>query len=105
MDRWRCTCSSLGRSSTMITLEQLLDGLEVSMAPLATHALRGDGTVDYGQMDGPAIHYALRGSARLEIAEGVTVSVTARTVILAPPGRRIRIAINNGGRRPEVVIA
>jgi AraC-like DNA-binding protein len=88
----------------MITLEQLLDGLEVSMGPLATHPLRGDGTVDYGQMDGPAIHYALRGSARLEIAEGVTVSVSARTVILAPPGRRTRIAIN-GGRRTDVVIA
>ncbi len=85
----------------MISLEQLLDGLEVAVEPLATHAIRRDGSIDCGQMDGPAIHYALRGSGRLEIADGETVGVSARTVIVVPPGRRARI-VTQDGRRSDV---
>jgi len=89
----------------MITLEQLLDGLDVTMGPLAIHALRRDGAVDEGQIDGPVVHYGLRGSGQLELAEGETVGVAARTVIVAPPRRRARIVIGNSARRSDVVVA
>jgi AraC-like DNA-binding protein len=89
----------------MISLEQLLDGLEVAVEPLATHAIRRDGSIDCGQMDGPAIHYALRGSGRLEIADGETVGVSARTVIVVPPGHHARIVTQDGGRRSDVRVA
>jgi AraC-like DNA-binding protein len=89
----------------MISLEQLLDGLEVAVEPLATHAIRRDGSIDCGQMDGPAIHYALRGSGRLEMADGATVGVSARTVIVVPPGGRARIVTQDGARRSDVRVA
>src|SRR5437868_14837896 len=87
------------RVHTMISLEELLDGLDVAVEPLATHAIRRDGSIDCGQMDGPAIHYALRGSGRLEIAAGETVGVSARTVIAVPPGHRARSVTPEAGRR------
>jgi len=91
----------------MITLEQLLDGLDVAVEPLAIHAIRHDGSVDCAQLGGPVIHYALRGAGRLEIADGETVGVSPRTVIVVPPGRRARIVTPIGPRRTsaDVVVA
>ena len=79
-----------------MTLEQLLDGLDVTAGPLAVHTLCRDGAVDGGQIDGPTMHYVVRGAGRLEIAEGESVSISARTVIVVPPGRRTRIIIPAG---------
>lgn len=87
----------------MMTLDYLLDGLDVRMGRLAIHVVRPDGSVAYGQIDEPAIHYGLRGAARLEIEEGGTVSLSARTVIVAPPRRRTRVVIQSGMRPDDVV--
>jgi len=89
----------------MISLEQLLDGLDVAVEPMAIRAICLDGSLELGQIDGPAIHYALRGSGRLEIADGEIVGVSARTVIVAPPGRGARLVTDNGARRTDVVVA
>jgi AraC-like DNA-binding protein len=62
----------------MMALDYLLDGLDVRMGLLAIHVVRPDGSVAYGQTGEPAIHYGLRGAARLEIEEGDTVSLSAR---------------------------
>jgi len=82
----------------MITLEQLLDGLDVTMGPVAIHALRREGAIEHAAGDGPALHYGLRGVGWLELAEGERVAVAARTIIVTPPARRTRIVVANGAR-------
>ena len=89
----------------MITLEQLLDGLHVAMGPVAIHALRRDGAVEHGHFDEASLHYGLRGAGWLEVAEVASVSLAARTVIVAPPGRRVRIVVANDARRSDVEVA
>jgi hypothetical protein len=89
----------------MMTLEQLLDGLDLAVGPLAIRTLRRDGVVDDGQIDGPTMHYVVRGAGRLEIAEGESVGVSARTVIVVPPRRRTRIVIHARACRAGVVVA
>ena len=91
----------------MITLEQLLDGLEVSVEPLAIQAVRRNHALDCGRIGGPTMHYALRGSGLLKLADGESVGVSARTVIVVPPGRQAQIVTKDGARRPatEVVVA
>jgi AraC family transcriptional activator of mtrCDE len=89
----------------MMTLDYLLDGLDVRMGRLAIHVVHPDGSVAYGQTGEPAIHYGLRGAARLEIEEGDTVSLSARTVIVVPPRRRTRVVIQSGMRQGDVVLA
>ena len=88
----------------MITLEQLLDGLDVTMGPVAVHALR-EGAVEHAAREGPALHYGLRGAGWFELAESERVGVAARTVIVAPPGRRTRIGVANGGRHGDLAVA
>jgi AraC family transcriptional regulator, activator of mtrCDE len=88
----------------MITLEQLLDGLDVAIGPVAIHALRRDGVQEDVQTHWPALHYGLRGSGRLEVAERGSVRVAARTIIVAPPGRA-RLVIANGAPHNDVVVA
>lgn len=88
-----------------MTLQQLFDGLDVTAGPLAVHTLCRDGAVDGGQIDGPTMHYVVRGAGRLEIAEGESVGISARTVIVVPPRRRTRIIIPAGACRIDVVIA
>ena len=89
----------------MITLEQLLDGLHVAMGPVAIHALRRDGAVEHGHFDEPSLHYGLRGAGWLEVAQVASVALAARTVIVAPPGRRVRIVVAHDARRSDVVVA
>jgi AraC-like DNA-binding protein len=88
----------------MITLEQLLHGLDVAMGPVCIHALRRDGVLEDIQTDGPALHYGLRGAGRLEVPERGSVGIAARTVIVAPPGRA-RIVVANGASQSDVVVA
>src|SRR5207244_6121355 len=92
--------------ATMISLEQLLDGLEVSVEPLAIQAVRRNHALDCGRIGGPTMHYALRGSGLLKLADGERVGVSARTVIVVPPGRQVQIAMKDGARRTatEVVV-
>src|SRR6059058_1171033 len=91
----------------MISLEQLLDGLEVSVEPLAIQAVRHNHALDCGRIVGPTMHYALRGSGLLKLADGESVGVSARTVIVVPPGRQAQIVTKDGARRTatEVVVA
>jgi AraC family transcriptional regulator, activator of mtrCDE len=88
----------------MITLEQLLHGLDVAMGPVCIHALRRDGVLEDIQTDGPALHYGLRGAGRLEVPERGSVGIAARTVIVGPPGRA-RIVVANGASQSDVVVA
>lgn len=89
----------------MITLEQLLHGLNVTMGPVAIHTLRSEGAIEHGAGDDPTLHYGLRGAGWFELADGERVGVVARTVIVAPPGRRARIVLPNGARRIDLVVA
>lgn len=89
----------------MITLEQLLGGLHLTMGPVAIHTLRRDSAIERAEADRPALHYAVRGAGRLELAEGESVDLGARTVIVAPPGRRARIVVADGPHRNDVVVA
>jgi AraC family transcriptional regulator, activator of mtrCDE len=88
----------------MITLEQLLHGLDVAMGPVCIHALRRDGGFEDIQTDRPALHYGLRGAGRLEMSERGSVGVAARTVIVAPPGRA-RIVAAHDASHGDVVVA
>jgi AraC family transcriptional regulator, activator of mtrCDE len=89
----------------MIPLEQLLDGLHVTIGPVAIHALRNDTAVEHGHLDGPSLHYGVRGAGWVEVAERASVGFAARTVIVAPPGRRVRIVAATDARRSDVVVA
>ena len=53
------------------------------------------------------MHYALRGSGLLKLADGESVGVSARTVIVVPPGRQAQIVTKDGARRAatDVVVA
>ena len=82
----------------MISLEQLLDGLEVSVEPLAIQAVRRNHALDCGRIGGPTMHYALRGSGLLKFADGESVGVSARTVIVVPPGRQAQIVTEEDSR-------
>jgi AraC family transcriptional activator of mtrCDE len=88
----------------MVTLDQLLDGLNVAMGPVVIRALR-DGALENGRNDRPTLHYGLRGTARLELAECESIAVTARTVILTPPGCRGRIIVTQGAHVSQMVVA
>jgi AraC-like DNA-binding protein len=89
----------------MVTLEQLLDGLDVAIGPVDTHALRRDGALENLQTDRPVLYYGLRGEGRLEVAECGSVGVAARTMIVMPAGWRARILVANNGQQGDAVIA
>ena len=86
----------------MMSLDYLLDGLDVSMGRLAM--VVHPGSVAYGQTDETAIHYGVRGAAGLEIEEGDTVSLSARTLVVVPPKRRTRVVVQNGMRQGDDVV-
>jgi len=87
----------------MIGLEQLLHGLDVAMESVAIHTLRRDSFLADVQTDRPALHYGLRGAGRLEVADRRSIGISARTLIVAPPGRA-RIVIANRAPHSDVVV-
>jgi AraC-like DNA-binding protein len=68
----------------MLSLEKLLDGLEINVEPFALCEVRGSGRLDMGRRDEATLHYALAGAGRITLAEGETISVVAGTVLIVP---------------------
>jgi AraC-like DNA-binding protein len=95
----------------MMTLDLLLDGLDVTMGRFAIPVVHSR-SVACGRTDEPAIYYGLRGAARLEIEEDdtvpartvIVVPVSARTVIVVPPQRRTRVVLQSGMRLGDDVV-
>ena len=81
----------------MISLEQLLDGLEVSVEPLVIDDLRGWSATDLGRTDAPTLQYSVDGAGVLALAGGATVNCSARRVSILPPRTSARL-IPAGGR-------
>jgi AraC-like DNA-binding protein len=69
----------------MLSLEKLLDGLDIDVEPFALCEVRGSGRLDMGCRDEATLHYALAGTGRLKIANGETISVVPGTVLIVPP--------------------
>jgi AraC-like DNA-binding protein len=96
----------------MMTLDLLLDGLDVTMGRFALPVVHSR-SVAYGKTDEPTIYYGLGGAARLEIEEDATVSprtvivvtVSARTVVVVPPHWRTRVVLQSGRRQGDDVVA
>ena len=89
----------------MISLEHVLEGLDVRMGRVTIHVVRRDIAGAYGQSDEATIHYGVRGVARLETPEGVSVRVSPHSVIVTAPRRRTRVVLRPGMRRGDVVVA
>lgn len=92
----------------MISLERLLDGLEVAVEPFSMHGIRRNCSRDCGRSHGPTIHYAVSGSGVPELAASEAVRSSTRSVIVLPPRRRARMMPERRGREagdPDIVIA
>jgi len=74
----------------LISLDRLLDGLEVEAEPFVVHDLRRECTPSCGPMK-PALHCTRSGSGVVELAGGATVRFSRHNVIVLPPRRRAGI--------------
>jgi AraC-like DNA-binding protein len=88
----------------MISLEHLLEGLDVRIGRVTIQVVRRDVSSAYGHSDEPTIHYGVRGIGRLETPDGVSVRVSPLSVIVTPPRQRTRVVLRRG-MRGEVVVA
>jgi AraC-like DNA-binding protein len=68
----------------MLSLEKLLDGLEIDVEPFALCEVRGKGRLDVGRRKEAILHYVLAGAGQLEIGEGETISLLTGTVLIVP---------------------
>jgi len=86
----------------MLSLEKLLDGLEIDVEPFALCEVRGSGRLDMGRRDEASLHYALAGTGRLKIAERKTISVLPGTVLIVPPRLSHRLEAAKTAAAPVV---
>lgn len=70
----------------MISLEQLLDGLNVAAEPFVVHDVR-----DRCPVDGSATGLPRDGGGTFTLADGVTISVSSTSVAVQPPSSHARI--------------
>ncbi len=67
-----------------MSIDRVLDQLDIKMSPFALCELRGDCLVDVGVRPFAVLHYVLAGSATVNIGGNLTADVSTGTVLLAP---------------------
>jgi len=86
----------------MLTLDRLLDGLQVEVRPFALCEVRGHGRLDMGRHAEATIHYTLAGHGRFHVAAHPPQEVRAGSVLILPAVLPHRLeALGDGpGTRP-----
>jgi len=84
-----------------MSLERLLDGVDVVVDPFVLHALRG--RCPNERPGPPAVSSAGDGTGALALADGVTISVSGADVAVQPAGRHARTLRHAPG--PDTVVA
>jgi AraC-like DNA-binding protein len=82
----------------MISLERLLDGLDVEVTPLVVHHGCRQCPLDGRHPSAPAVSCARSGSGVLRLVGGAIVQVSAYRVIVLPPGNHGAIVPAHGAR-------
>jgi len=91
----------------MISLERLLDGLEVQIDAPVVHDVRGDGARAGTRLHAPTVHYRLSGSGSVELVGGATLRFARHRVMVLPAGWRTGIGPVDDAHAadPDVVTA
>ncbi len=80
-----------------MSIERVLETLEIRMSPFALCELRGDCRVDFGVRPFAILHYVLDGSATVNIGNNVDVQLSPGTVLLAPAYLTYAFHVTNAG--------
>jgi AraC-like DNA-binding protein len=80
----------------MISLEQLLDGLHVTVEPLVVDDVRCGSPMELGRSNAPTVQYSIDGAGVLALAGGATVNCSAHRVIILPPRTSARLVAATG---------
>jgi AraC-like DNA-binding protein len=90
----------------MISLDKLLDGLEVQVEPFLVCDPRHELAGHRSRAACATIHCTLNGSGSLELAGGASVRVSTGSVTVVPTRLGARLVAEGGSRRdPEVLVA
>jgi AraC family transcriptional regulator, activator of mtrCDE len=90
----------------MISLDKLLDGLEVEVEPFLVCDPRREPAGDGARAASATIHCTLNGSGSLELAGGASVRVSTGSVSVVPTRLGARLVPDRGSRRdPDVLVA
>lgn len=69
----------------MLSLERLLEGLDVTVAPFELCPLDAGARLDVAPAADALLHYALAGTGSLRFANGETQALAANSVVIVPP--------------------
>jgi len=69
----------------MMTLEQLLDGLDVDVEPFVVHEARRRCPLDLPRIGGATVPCTRGAAGVLELADGASMSVSNASVVVRPP--------------------
>ncbi len=83
----------------MLSLEKLLDGLDVEVEPFAVCEVRGRGALDMGRHQKAMIHYTLAGTGLVKAPGHPAIEVAPGTVLIIPAGMPHRL--ESSSRSPE----
>ncbi len=81
-------------------LEQLLQGLDVTVQPFAVCRVSAGQRLDLGRADSAVIHYMLAGEGRFVIDDGRAIALAPGSAVIVPPARRQTLEAPNAGGRP-----
>ena len=74
----------------MVSLDQLLDGLDVAVEPFVLHGTRERCPIERSMPTPPAVVCTRDGSGLVTLADGVTISVSDASLTVHPPGSHTR---------------
>ncbi len=86
------------RVSDLIRLEQLLDDLDVGVAPFAICEVRGETGLVLPDDDTASLHYILSGTGLARPATGPDIPLAPHTVMIAPPAAGLTVLCGDGAR-------
>lgn len=88
----------------MLSLEKLIEGLDVAVEPFSLCEVRGDGRLDMGSHDHACIHYAMAGSGSLRVGDDSPITLAPGALIVSPaqlPHRLESTSDRVNGNKPE----
>jgi AraC-like DNA-binding protein len=89
----------------MISLEQLLDGLDASVESLVVDDVRGGSALELRRTNVPTVQYSIDGAGILALAGGAIVNCSGRRVVILPPRTSARLIPATGARNASLVVA
>ncbi len=78
-------------------LEQLLDGLDVSVSPFAVCEVRGETGLVLKYDEAAALHYVLSGTGIARTASGTEISLRPHTVLITPAAAPLTVTCGARG--------